>query len=305
MKSRPGVTLIEVLMAIFIMGIGLLALLTLFPVGAVTMTAAMSDARCAEAGYNAKSVCFTQGLMFDPINVTPLYRNGIPGVSTPLPPEWNGPSYPVFSDPVGINYIVLSAPYNTQLSANFPRANTLYGGAALSWYSLQDDYQYDANGSTSLPTGVERESRYTYAYVFRLPNVREPAVVDVSVIVYQGRNLQVPNIGENAYSVVTVTGTRSFVIQYAGTKPNIKKGGWVLDTTSFNLNDPNQLPLAQKYGPVPGTFYRVTDATDLVINGTPCIEIETQMPLVNLNIGTIMVLDNVAEVFPVGTGWKQ
>ncbi len=63
--------------------------------------------------------------MFDSLNVTPLYRNGIPGVSTPLPPEWNGPSYPVFSDPVGINYIVLSGRRTARkLSANFPRANT-------------------------------------------------------------------------------------------------------------------------------------------------------------------------------------
>ena len=33
-RDRPGVTLLEVLTAIFIMGIGMLAILTLFPAGA-------------------------------------------------------------------------------------------------------------------------------------------------------------------------------------------------------------------------------------------------------------------------------
>ncbi len=88
--------------------------------------------------------------------------------------------------------------------------------------------------------------------------------------------MQVPNIGWRTPTSSVVQPSpapRSFVIQYAGTKPNIKKGGWVLDTTSFNLNDSTLLPLAQKYGPVlRHAFYRVTDATDLVIiNGTPCI----------------------------------
>lgn len=43
--KRAGVTLLEVLAAIFIMGIGLLALLTLFPLGAVNMAQSIKDDR--------------------------------------------------------------------------------------------------------------------------------------------------------------------------------------------------------------------------------------------------------------------
>lgn len=43
--SSSGVTLTEVLLAIFVMGIGLLALLTLFPLGALTMAQAIRDDR--------------------------------------------------------------------------------------------------------------------------------------------------------------------------------------------------------------------------------------------------------------------
>jgi prepilin-type N-terminal cleavage/methylation domain-containing protein len=46
-RRRAGVTLIEVLVAIFIMGIGLLALLVLFPLGAIEMSQAIQDDRTA------------------------------------------------------------------------------------------------------------------------------------------------------------------------------------------------------------------------------------------------------------------
>jgi prepilin-type N-terminal cleavage/methylation domain-containing protein len=45
--SSSGVTLIEVLTAIFVMGIGLMALVTLFPLGALTMAQAIKDDRAA------------------------------------------------------------------------------------------------------------------------------------------------------------------------------------------------------------------------------------------------------------------
>src|SRR5262249_30557160 len=56
MIRRAGVTLIEVLVSIFIMGVGLLALLTLFPLGALTMAQAVKDQRCAEAAANAEAI---------------------------------------------------------------------------------------------------------------------------------------------------------------------------------------------------------------------------------------------------------
>jgi len=51
--KRPGITLLEVLVAIFIMGIGLLALLTLFPLGALEMAQAIQDDRAGKAAADA------------------------------------------------------------------------------------------------------------------------------------------------------------------------------------------------------------------------------------------------------------
>jgi prepilin-type N-terminal cleavage/methylation domain-containing protein len=306
---RPGVTLLEVLIAIFIMGIGLLALLTLFPVGATTMTQAMRDARCAEAGYNARSVCFAQSIMHEPA-INQFFMNGTGG-ATALTADWNGPSYPVFVDAIGVRYVGLT---NTPLTANIPRTSSALApdsASALRWYSLHDDYTFDNNGSArNAATGVERESKYTWAYVMKLPNIQTPSVVDIYAVVYQGRNLQVPG-GETQYMVIPTAQPKTLVVAYNGTnKPNVKRGGWILDTTFYDPSKPATRPLAQKYGPVPANFYRVVDVTDINVAGVgPAVEVELQTNLVSPQgsipqVQTIMVLDNVAEVFSIGTGWN-
>lgn len=52
-SRRHGITLLEVLAAIFIIGIGLLALLTLFPIGALQMAQAIKDDRAGQAAADA------------------------------------------------------------------------------------------------------------------------------------------------------------------------------------------------------------------------------------------------------------
>ena len=51
--TEGGAALVEVLIAIFIMGIGLLALLTLFPLGAIEMAQAIQDDRTAAVAADA------------------------------------------------------------------------------------------------------------------------------------------------------------------------------------------------------------------------------------------------------------
>ena len=50
---RPGISLMEAMIAIGVMAIGLLSLLTLFPLGAVQIGAALKDDRCSEAALQA------------------------------------------------------------------------------------------------------------------------------------------------------------------------------------------------------------------------------------------------------------
>src|SRR3954452_8343533 len=53
MTRRSGITLVEVLVAILITGVGLLSLLVLFPLGALEMAQAVKDDRTGHAKHNA------------------------------------------------------------------------------------------------------------------------------------------------------------------------------------------------------------------------------------------------------------
>ena len=56
MNRRNAVTLTEVLIAIFVLSIGLMALLSLFPLGAAQMAQALKDQRTAEASLSPESI---------------------------------------------------------------------------------------------------------------------------------------------------------------------------------------------------------------------------------------------------------
>lgn len=55
-RRRPGVTLMEVLIATFILAIGLIAIMALFPIGAVNMARAINQDRSATHGMNSDAI---------------------------------------------------------------------------------------------------------------------------------------------------------------------------------------------------------------------------------------------------------
>src|SRR5262249_18309502 len=100
--SRHGVTLVEVLVAIFVTSVGLLALLALFPIGALNMYQAIKDSRCAQAAINANAVLNAMQLRTDAA-ITPGRYQGDPLNPPMLPLLTNpsGPGYPIYIDPLG------------------------------------------------------------------------------------------------------------------------------------------------------------------------------------------------------------
>jgi hypothetical protein len=128
---RAGIALSEVLIAIFVLALGLLGIATLFVVGALQSAQAIKDERTAATNYNAaaqarqmwKDALAVSSYRRDPFlnafrnpnaslnpdytpypsyglrEIPPSYMSGLPQ----LPPTYTGPSYPVFVDPVGWN----------------------------------------------------------------------------------------------------------------------------------------------------------------------------------------------------------
>jgi hypothetical protein len=419
--NRRAVTLTEVLIAIFLMGIGLMAILSLFPLGAAQMAQALQDQRASEAATTAaafarvlwKQACEADEIagntgairfvdnnpndykeynangpykgtlhelmsvspapqalqrfimaMDDPDWDSPKYPMGGPPTSvksgaTPLPASgaagWGTPSYPVLVDSIGWqantnvgpdnpwwvgSRLTTSGPQSWRIprrplyirdtsvtaAVNSPQpwiplgnrgtgtgvaANAMQGTLPIfKQFSLTDDITFDiggtpktSGGSPATPGPIERQGRYTWAYMFRRSHNSARTVVDISVLLYSGRSIDVASqettyeghgTGMFVQSGTTVGGgPKSLTVYYTGTKPAIRRGGWVLDATVGGTPD----------GPH-GTFYRVVNVDDSQPsqpNQPNQLSLELQTPLADATAITtpraIVVMDKLIEVF--------
>lgn len=367
---RPGLSLVEVIVAMFIMALGMIALLTLFPLGALQMGQALKDDRCAQAAAIADNVMRTHCKRFvferSPGTQEPFanaFRNpqdatyGVPNPAKPLVPAAGvmpmpvlvspganeaEPSYPVFVDPRGYDGRAGNLSFaqerlwvaggNTAIGSSgqqprIPRrpfANSVNPAPApgglpgfspfVSSYrtcTLLDDLSYDENGSarrldsnnTQLP--VERQGRYTWAWMLQVPALGNPNLVNMTVVVYDTRNPDYPaNDGEIAYTVGFTPGSTSVSFAFpAGQVPNIRAGSWILDGSMQN----QFFPAAQG---IPryrlANFYRVTGFE--IDEAANVIRLDLQTPIKPLPTGTypaangtypgtLYVLKGVSEVF--------
>lgn len=95
MTRRRGLSLVEVLVALFIMGLGTIAILTLFPLGAMQMAQALKDDRTAQAASQADSYMRWYWLNYVVSDNTTNY----PGRAANLPPGVLEPFIRAMEDP--------------------------------------------------------------------------------------------------------------------------------------------------------------------------------------------------------------
>jgi type II secretory pathway pseudopilin PulG len=356
MTRRPGVTLLEVLVSIFIMGIGMIALLTLFPLGALSMARAVREGRAGDAAAEAAALANTFGVRNDNNGSTSSYTVAniftnyltVGPLSGAPPADPAGPGYPVYVDPYYINLSQTnlgssgSSPYNgTGSTPGMVRCSTTYVGSggtsftfsttpiptvlsalgqptapasespgpssisnwAARYFTLKDDINFQTNGTPVLSSGsLERGGSYTWAYLLRRPRAASGADVELYVVVYAGRSVQVAG-GETACTVTSTTsggnaalGDNAVSLTFpAGTTPQLRRGTWLLDT-SFEQSTSG----STTYGTVHGQFYRVVEVTG---SASPYV-VELDQPLKNNNVNVMVVMENVVEVLFKGTGWQ-
>jgi prepilin-type N-terminal cleavage/methylation domain-containing protein len=296
-KRRGGVTLIEVLVAIFVMGIGLICLLTLFPLGAMRMGAAVKDERAAQAAINARVYADMMKLRGDS-RLAPYFKGPNPAAAAATDP--NAASYPVFVDPAGI-----ATTGSTQLGTNIARASPSYAPnnapQYAQYFSLMDDLTFQRNlgapkmfstaTTANAPPNVERELLYTWAYLLQRPRMSDEAVVNATVCVFQRR----PKAGslETEYDGTVFPANNSVVLQGAAAA-NIQTGMWLLDATA---------PPGRGYAF--GNFYRITGTRESSGNSL-LVDVQTPLKGYSPNDPTIpsklVILDGLVEVFELGPG---
>src|SRR5579859_4703339 len=157
MTRRPAVTLIEVLVSMFIMAIGMMALLVLFPLGAISMGQALKDDRCATTAIMAENVAIAMNVRHDPLVLAGFATSG---------------GGPIYVDPNGV---IEGMP---TLGGTIPRVSTSFATTpptlarklADRWFSLPDDIKFAESGTPDISGGsVERGRRYSYAYLLSRP----------------------------------------------------------------------------------------------------------------------------------------
>lgn len=332
MKPRPGTTLVEVLVTIFVMGIGLLALLTLFPLGALSMAQAIQDDLATHAQANATALAEALDLRND-ANITAVFTNATdPNGLVPQDQNGNnvgaltsytgydGPSFLVYVDGYGSLAITPKAQYwvgdalsPRTVARRSPSYVTLANLPSL--FNLLDDIKFaDSGVADTAPSGgaeFEREGAFSWAYLLRRPRLSVASAVDMSVVVYNHRPLRRSNnldpsesgytgtfsLANNTVTLTWNTGTQS--------APQIRPGGWILDGT-IEIRG----PAGSQYPWPHGFFYRVTDVGDVTLagaNGSLQLSVGTPfrefLSTSNLT-GTVFIMDAVAAVYEKGAGWQ-
>src|SRR5262249_19900992 len=156
------------LAAIFIMGVGLLALLTLFPLGALSMARAVRQDRAAVIAGNAAGLATAFDLRNDPTVVATMTTAQGGGAA----PDPNGPSYPVLVDPFYATLLGQARIGQTGtdgITRVSPWYATAGGNKSIArWFSFQDEIEFTKTGDTvGFPSSVNRPGTYSWAYLVR------------------------------------------------------------------------------------------------------------------------------------------
>jgi hypothetical protein len=151
------------------------------------------------------------------------------------------------------------------------------------------------NAVPDLTSGpVIRDNRYTWAWLLRRPRWSDDSVIDMSVIVYSGRPTVLPpsQAGETTCLAAGAAGDNKVVLTYAGAKPSLRSGGWILDVSPTTI-----VPGPPAVQVVYGYPYRVVNVSD---TGANQITLELQTPL-RQNVSLVTVLEYAVEIFDRGS----
>lgn len=309
---RPGMSMAEVLVALFVMALGAIAILTMFPVGMFQMGQALKDDRTSQAAAAADGYMrhywrtevvekgggtepFVAALdnpdaRPDSLNAAPNPTKGTQSVAG-LPTT----SYPVFVDPMG--YV---APWGSQNTTahQFWVGNQLIPRRSLNQVmaqggnypqrvcSLLDGFSYGTDGQPANTTGViERELRYNWLWVIQRPNNADKYTANMTVVVFDKRAFQFAPANAEQVFAGSPTPTPIGV-------PN-PQVVFVVGATSIQVPTALRVPAVQKGGWVmDGTvsgitrhalFYRVVSVTDNPGNPAlgiqPTTDLELQTPI--------------------------
>jgi len=285
--NRKGITLLEVLMAIFIMGIGMVSVFAIFPVAALMMGQAIEKYQVNEVVNNTQSNFDTDALEFVKNQPTWIYSNG-----AVLNPALSGasPQYLFLDQAAGPTRTLLGG-----VTVAYINDFTI-GGVSVSknqinerYFTSNFDIELDESGraATTPPASV---GRYSVSFLLEKKSpLDNPLPSRRYMLVYKGRSQTFSDFpasvvsSVNPNSIITVQDTVFFDL--------CKKGNWVMVINNLgerSFHKITALNIGSEIEVEPKFFYKPVSA------GPPVI------PLVQPN--GVYLLSDVVRVIDMGAG---
>ena len=331
MTRRPGFTMPEVLVTMFVVAIGLTSVMATFPYGVKQMADANAIDRYTTHAYSMDALVRTEWKVnaversgnnedyWNALDNPGSHPNATPA-NTPLPPvaaTSTEPSYPVFLDSMGVvgrgtdsNAIWVgdkpsSANGNTPFTF-IPRRNMSQVGSnitlAMWMWSQKDGFGFNEDGSPSTVKAEMREYRYNALAVLQRPVNRDRTSATLKVVVFSGRRpAPFPTGSEVVLTGVSFNVNSSQLsLPVSALTTELKKGSWIMDGTVQTGTAAGQIRHAN--------FYRIVSVTE---NTAGTYDIELHTPIKRTDgqqggtyTGTVVIPAGVATVFerPALTG---
>ena len=299
-SRRPGLSLTEVLVALFVMALGIISLMTLFPLGAVQMGQALRDDRSGQTASQADGVTriWWQTQVVEGPGTEPAFLAlDNPGGGLFPKPLDNNPSYPVFVDPIGWQARpVGNRDWIGSTAGNLPRRSISTLGTnfqlTVRACSMMDDITFDQAGAPDTLSGsaggVVREGAFNWCAVVQRPNNANRYVADFKVLVFHTKGLyggHVPGTNSTGAEVI-ITGAQLASANAGGTQVAlnvpianlpIRSGSWIMDGSNATV----------------ANFYRIQSITELTPTAT-ILELDTPL---KSNVTQLYIIRGLADVF--------
>ena len=289
--NRKGITLLEVLMAIFIMGIGMVSVFAIFPVAALMMGQAIEKYQINEVVNNTQSnfdtdvldfiknkpdlICNSSGVQISTISgsflsstinsALPQYLfldqaaaiNGRPSLANVMVACVKGASSPLL--PLEIN--------ERYFTSNF-------------------DIELDESGRAVSP--VASVGRYSVSFLLeKKPPLDNPLPSRRYMLVYKGRSQTFPDFSPSG--ITSVNSNNAFTVTDPTFSDKCKKNDWVMIVNSLNER----------------TFHQIQNinGTELEVRQTFNINVTNAAPAgKTFKILTVYLLSDVVRVIDMGAG---
>ena len=314
MLKRKGLTLLEVLISIFIMGIGMLSVLAMFPAAADMMGRAITNAQMAEGLVNSRGmydgVDWTSSAYSKFVTVPIKNPNATPLITTGWfnQPAGETPSFLLldqFAALAAVNrfnnlpieiasldaFKPAPAPANTPIEST--SGNPSRTEIAGRFFTCNSDLilnkagvaNLDDDGSTVL---VEREAKFTLAHFFTRPMpITYPTYIKRNILLFKDRSQVLTANDFTYYSISSATSTNQFALS-VNANGALKTRQWLMVTDS----------LANAY-PTAVDFFEISTVDDS--GATTNIEINPALPLgFGTGAKSVYLLKDVARVVYIG-----